>query len=226
MNLPALVRHSALAVGFTLLTGCTALDPVTDTTRFYTLSSAADFGRLAAVAPAEAPVIGVRVTEVASHLRPSAIAVRRGDHELDYAEQHRWASRLDDAVAGAVAAGIQRAAGSRISVTVTRPARSVVPDVLVEIDLVACEGIRSPGAAALLVADWRVFSGRGDKPAANGRFRVDKPGWNGSDFGQLAALLAGATDDLAQAVAGPAVKIAGEPQPDTPTSGEAEQPAS
>ena len=196
-----------------LLAGCTTFAPVEDQTRFYTLTPADGGGQLAAVAPHDAPLIGVRVTSVATHLRPAAIVVRRGEHEIGYADMHRWAGRLDDAARRALAAGVQRLAGSRLSVAVSPPLRSADPDILIEIDLLACEGRRAGPAegAALLVADWRVFQRDDDKPAASGRFRVEKPGWDGADFGQLAGLLATAVDDLGQAVGGPATSLAGRP---------------
>ena len=194
-----------------MLAGCTALDPVEDHTRFYTLARAGDSGQMAAVAPVDAPVIGLVVTQVASHLRSSAIVVRSGEHEIRYEEAHRWASRLDEGVARGLVVGVQREAGSRISVSVAAPLRMVRPDVLIEIDLLACEGRRAGAeSAALLVADWRIFHGREEKPAASGRFRVDKAGWNGADYGQLAAMRAASVEELAQAVGGPAVRIAGE----------------
>ncbi len=193
-----------------VLAGCTALAPLEDRTRFYTLTPAGDSGQLAAVVPPDSAFIGIRITSVASHLRGAPIAVRSGEHEVRYEDDHRWASRLDDAVGRALAAGVQRSAGSRITVGVAPALRSAVPDVLIEVDLLACEGRRGAEGSALLMADWRVYQAREDKPAASGRLRVEKPGWNGADFGQLAALLAAALDDLAQAVGGPAVGIANE----------------
>ena len=193
-----------------LLAGCSMLAPVEDHARFYTLAAAGDGGQLAAVAPVDAPWIGVRITSLATHLRPSAIAVRTGEHEVRYEDLHRWASRLDDAAARVLAADVQRAAGSRISVAVASPLRSVAPDVMIEVDLLACEGRRGAEPSALLLADWRVFKGDEGKPAASGRFRVEKPGWDGADYDRLAALLAAALDDLAVAVGGPAIRIATE----------------
>lgn len=211
MLLPYSRRLSLALLGVAgCLAGCTVLEPTPDRTRFYTLSPGGSDARHAAVAPAGAPSIGVRVTSVAGHLRRSAIAVRTGEHELRYAEEHRWADRLDEAAARALAAGIQREAGSRISVAVTPALRSPVPDVLVEIDLLACEGRLGAGPSALLVADWRIYQGRAEKPAASGRFGVERPGWDGADHGRLAALLAAALDDLARAIGGPALRIASE----------------
>lgn len=212
--LPPLGRAGLVAAALlaAALAGCTALAPVEDHTRFYTLTPAGDAGQLAAVVPPDAAFIGIRITSVASHLRGAPIAVRLGEHEVRYEDDHRWASRLDDAVGRAIAAGVQRAAGSRINVAVAPALRSAIPDVLIEVDLLACEGRRGAEGSALLMADWRVYQARDDKPAASGRLRVEKPGWNGADFGQLAALLAAALDDLAQAVGGPAVRIANEPR--------------
>lgn len=193
-----------------ILAGCTVLQPVEDETRFYSLAPASDGGQLGAVAPADAPTIGVRIITVASHLRKAPIAVRVGEHEVRFEAEHRWAEHMGDSVARSVAGGVQRTAGSRIHVFVAPALRTAAPDVLVELDLIACEGRRGTESSALLVADWRVFKGPEQKPAASGRFRVEKPGWNGADFDQLAALLASSVDDLAQAVGGPAIEIAGE----------------
>lgn len=201
---------AAAALVLVLGTGCTVLEPVVDATRFYSLTPASDGGQYAAVAPQEAPTIGVRVTSVASHLRRLPIAVREGEHEVRFEADHRWAERPEESVAQAVAGGIQRTAGSRIHVFVAPVLRTAAPDVLVEIDLLGCEGRRGGEGAALLVADWRVFKGRDPKPAASGRFRVEKSGWDGADFSRLAALLALSADDLAQAIAGPAIKVATE----------------
>lgn len=207
----SLLRRLTLVALAAVLAGCATFAPVEDHTRFYTLTPADAGGQLGAVAPLDAPLIGVRVTSVATHLRPASIVVREGEHEIGYADMHRWAGRLDDAVGRALAAGVQRLAGSRVHVAVSPPLRSADPDILVEIDLLACEGRRAAdGGTALLVADWRVFHRQEEKPAASGRFRVEKTGWDGADFGQLAGLLAAAVDDLAQAVGGPAVSIAAE----------------
>lgn len=192
------------------LAGCTMLQPVEDGTRFYSLTSASDSGQFGAVAPADAPTIGVRLIFVASHLRKPPIAVRVGEHEVRFEPEHRWAEHLGDSVVRSIAGGVQRTAGSRIHVFVAPALRTAAPDVLLELDLISCEGRRGAESTALLAADWRIFKGRDEKPAASGRFRVEKPGWDGKDFDQLATLLASAVDDLAQAVAGPAVKVAGE----------------
>jgi uncharacterized lipoprotein YmbA len=192
-----------------ILAGCTVLQPVEDQTRFYSLTRASEGGQLGAVAPADAPTIGVRVISVASHLRKTPIAVRVGEHEVRYEAEHRWAEQLGDSVVRSVAGGVQRTAGPRIHVFVAPALRTAAPDVLIELDLITCEGRRGTESSAQLAADWRVFKGREQKPAASGRFSVEKPGWNGTDFDQLAALLALAVDDLAQAVAGPAIEVAG-----------------
>lgn len=200
------VALATLALG----TGCTVLEPVADPTRFYSITPASDGGQFAAVAPQGAPTIGVRLSAVADHLRRTTIAVREGAHEVRFEPDHRWAERPEEAVARALAGGLQVQAGPRIHVFTAPALRTEAPDVLVEVDLLACEGRRGPEASALLVADWRVFKARDDRPAASGRFRVERPGWDGADFNQLAALLAAAVDDLAQAVGGPALKVAGE----------------
>jgi len=214
MNARPILRKMALPLAacaaLVLVPGCTVLDPVADTTRFYSITPASGAGQLAAVAPQDAPTIGVRIASVAHHLRKPSIAVREGEHEVRFEPAHRWAERPEESVARAVAAGIQRTAGSRIHVFVAPVLRTAPPDVLVELDLLACEGRRGGEPSALLIADWRVFDGGGEKPAASGRFRVDKPGWDGADFARLAALLAVSVDDLAQAVAGPAIGIATE----------------
>jgi len=205
-----LIAVAGLVAAAAVFAGCTVLEPVKDATRFYSLSPASDAGQLGAVAPADAPTIGVRLVSVASHLRRTPIAVRLGEHEVRFEPEHRWAENLGDSVVRAVAGGLQRAAGSRIHVFVAPPLRTAAPDVLVEIDLLACEGRVGDAPSALLVADWRVFKGREDEPAASGRFRVDKPGWDGADFGRLAALLALSVDDLAQALVGPSAGVAAE----------------
>jgi len=201
-------RATLLLLAVLMAAGCSVLEPVVDRRRFYSLAGASGLAQFAAVAPAEAPTIGVRLTSAASHLRQEAIAVRTGEHEVRFEAEHRWTEPPSEAFVRCLAGAMQRAAGSRLPVRVAPPLRSPSPAVLVEIDLLACEGRRGAENAALLVADWRIFKGREENPAASGRFRVERDGWDGADFAQLTGLLSAAVEDLGGALGGPAITIA------------------
>jgi uncharacterized lipoprotein YmbA len=192
-----------LAAGclLTLLAGCGTFQPVQDVTRFYTLGGATASERIGAVPAPNAPLVGVRIVQTASHLRRPGMVVRVSEHELRYAAGHRWAERLDDAVARDLAAGVQRQVGSRVAVAVAPALRAPVPDVLVEVELLQCEGRAGANGAAVFAADWRIVGGKPGKPLSAGRFQVEKAGWNGTDYDQLAALLSAALDDFAAALA-------------------------
>jgi uncharacterized lipoprotein YmbA len=197
------------ALGAIFLSGCPSFEPVADSTRYYTLTTVDESGLPGAVPAADAPLVGVRVTQLAAHLKRPAMTVRLSEHELEFAEEHRWAERLDDAAGRMLAIGIQRQVGSRMAVAATSAARAATCGQVVEIDLLACEGRAGSDGSAVLVADWRVVRGADRSVLSSGRFRSEKPGWDGKDYAQLAELLRGAVDELAEMLAKQVMAAAG-----------------
>jgi uncharacterized lipoprotein YmbA len=197
VRLARLLRPALAACAALLCAGCPSFEPMADDTRYYTLAAAGEAGGPGAVPAAGAARVGVRVVNMAEHLQRAAMAVRVADHELAFADGHRWAEALGDAVARIVASGLQQGLGSRIDVSVTTATRASSCGRVVEIGLVACEGRREPSGAAVLVADWRVLRGADRAVLSSGRFRSERPGWDGRDFGRLAGLLRDAVDEMA-----------------------------
>jgi uncharacterized lipoprotein YmbA len=192
------------------LAGCFSLEPTSDNVRYYTLGTLDGGDRPASIPAAEAPRVGVVVTGIAPHLKRSPIAVRTGPHEIRFVETHRWADHLDVAIGHELAAGLQHRLGSRVAVASVGAVEAASLDIVVQVDLLACEGstTTATGAtgagAAVFSADWRVLSGRGAgrRTVAAGRFFRETPGWDGADHGRLAAMLRAAIDEMSDSLAG------------------------
>jgi len=180
----------------TLLGGCVNLEPQIDETRFYTLASA--LPARTGTQPAGAVSAALRVSVAADYLQQPAIAVRETAQEIALQEGHRWAEQIKLGVARIVQDGLER---RNESLAIEQLARHPGGDhqLLIDIMVTACEGTRDGGA--VLDADWQIFTGNNAAPRTAGRFHGTEPGWDGQDFGQLAALLSQLADELAGDIA-------------------------
>lgn len=186
-----------LAAAF--LGGCVNLEPQLDATRFYTLASTST--ARTGTQPAEAVPAALRVTVAADYLQQPAIAVRETAQEIAFQEGHRWAEQINIGIARIVQDGLERREES-LAVTLLSRHPGGEHQLLIDIMVTACEG--TSDGTATLNADWQIFTGNSTAPPATGRFHGTEPGWNGQDFGQLAALLSQLADELAGEIA-PAV---------------------
>jgi uncharacterized lipoprotein YmbA len=190
---------SAIAAGAlaALLSACSTLKPVADTTRYYTL--VAPPATAAAPAPQEdAPRVGIRVTVQTDYLRRAPIAVRVGTNELRFASEHRWAERINEAIERALTSSLQQRLADAIVLPVT-PGSAAGAALIVDVAIAACEG--TTAGEAVLEGFWKMNGDAGAASPASGHFRRSQAGWNGSDYAQLASLLGALIDELAAELA-------------------------
>ncbi len=189
------IFSAALLAG--LFAGCANLQPIPDSGRFYTLTPPAG-AEAPRVSGGGAARVGVHVGIRADYLRRPAMVVRVSDNELRFQRDHRWAGRLDDALEQAIASALQPHLGDAVVAPVSAGSRAGAA-VLVEIQLAACEG--TGDGAAVLEAFWKITTSDPSGAAASGHFRERREGWNGADFGQLAAMLSALAGELSATIA-------------------------
>jgi uncharacterized lipoprotein YmbA len=192
------LRFTTAMGGFAalLLASCSALKPVPETTRYYTLVSPA----LVAKQPAPdsgTGRVGVRVTAQTDYLRRPPIAVRIGENELRFVEDHRWGERVDEGTERALTLALQSKLKDVLVLPVSHGSASGAT-VIIDVVMAACEGTND---GATLECYWRLNAGTEIAPAASGHFRQTRTGWNGTDYGQLAGMLGALVDELAAEIA-------------------------
>lgn len=196
---------TAAAIVAYLLAGCASLAPEPDRTRYYTLSAPATETPVDAT-PADAVLVGVRVSHLADYLQRPGIVVRASGHEIRYAAFDRWADRLEGAVARAVAEALAPKLAEVARITTAGAVRAPVPPVVLELEVVHFDARGGESPAALITIDWRVFAGDDGAAVATGRFQAEKPGWREGDFGHFASLAGAAVEELAASVVEPVRK--------------------
>lgn len=192
MNRPAFPFSALAALALTLaLAGCNLLPaPQPDTTRYYVLESR---GAPAAAPAADAPRLGLRPVEVATYLKHKALAVRRGDHEIGYAADARWAEPLE--------AGVTRVLRERLA-TRARVTAHPFPaqaerDYDVTVRLLAADGT-SGGVRFAAVFEIARAGGEGGWLVRR-EFNFSGSEW-GNDHARLAAELSAAVAALADEI--------------------------
>ena len=178
-----------LAIG----SGCSLPQAQPDLTRFFLLNEVTHKGDVAEVV-GEPPRIVLRPVIVPEYLRGKIMQVRIADNELRFIDQARWAEPLE--------AGLTRVLREDLA---QRPARVRVVarggdehDFEVAVNLRRCEGVM-PAGVARLAARIEIFSsGLDPRLVAQEDFSFDVPGWDGSDYGQLAKKLSEAADAMAE----------------------------
>ena len=177
----------------TAWSACSLPQAQPDLTRFFLLNEVTHKGDVAEVV-GEPPRIVLRTVIVPEYLRGRIMQVRIGDNELRFIDQARWAEPLE--------AGLTRVLREDLA---QRPARVRVVarggdehDFDVAVNLRRCEGVM-PAGVARLAARIEIFStGMDPKLVAQEDFSFDVPGWDGSDYGQLARKLSEAADAMAE----------------------------
>ncbi len=190
-DLPPSHAGARLALGLVaLLAGCHLL-PVAqdDPAHFYLL--VADAPVAPTVPPANgALTLGLSPVELPTYLRNRALALRRGG-EVVYADNHRWAEPLDDAVARVVHARLK--SSPPVSVVLTAPFPiGVARDYDVSVRLLSCEGVRDASGRITAQFSAAIEITRADAGRAVVRretFVAPAAGWDGRDYAALAALL-------------------------------------
>jgi uncharacterized lipoprotein YmbA len=181
----------SLPVLLLALAGCSLLPaPQPDTTRYYVLAAPA----APAAEPAPGAVrLGLRPVELPDYLRHKSLAVRRGQHEIGYAADARWAEPLD--------AGLARVLRERLAAQ-ARVAPHPFPalaerDYDVTVRVLAADGT-SGGVRFSAVFEIARAGGEGGWLVRR-EFNTSGSDWGG-DHGRLAAELSAATVALADEI--------------------------
>lgn len=187
----------SLTIGL-LLSSCSLPLPeaVSDQTRFYLLTPVAGSSE-AAPAVAAARRVFVRAVFVPEFLRGKIMPVRVAGNEVKYIDTARWAEPLEPGLTRVLREDLARRSGAVQVVGSAGEAR----DYNVIVRLQQCEGVL-PDGVARLAAHVEIFSAEMDPtPVATDDFTIDVPGWNGADYGQLAAKLSEAAAALSDRIA-------------------------
>lgn len=210
----ARLRSGVRAVAATLAVGalwvfsaCALPEAVPDLTRFYVLTPAAavERGTVDASATTDAGgssadanatrTVAIRSVIVPEFLRGKMMQVRLAANEVRFVDVARWAEPLEAGLQRVLRENLARDDGVRVV------ARGGEPhDYDVVIHLRHCEGVLPEGVARL-AARVEIFStGLETRLVAHDDFAVAISGWDGSDYGQLAAKLSEGAAALSERV--------------------------
>jgi uncharacterized lipoprotein YmbA len=172
-----------------LVAGCNLLpEAQPDNARFYVLESA-----VPAAAPEAATVrLGLRRVEVPAYLKSKAMVVRRGENELRYAEDARWAEPLE--------AGIGRVLRDQLATKASVAAypfpANVERDFDISVQVIAAEG-HDDGVR--FAASFEITRPKDGTVVARRTFTAPATAWSG-DHAQLAAQLSAGVAGLANEI--------------------------
>ena len=184
--------------------GCSLIPPpVADPTRYYVLSSRAP-AETVATGIVRGPMLGFGAVELPTYLRTTKnMIVRRSDHEVHFADYSRWAEPIDSGVGRIVRDGLM--ASGRVGTVVSPP---YTPGQMRAFDLrvrlIRCEGGKNTDGVdvAVFIAGYDLTPiEKSTQATIRGTFATTERVWNGTDFGQLAALLSLAASELASEIA-------------------------
>jgi uncharacterized lipoprotein YmbA len=200
--LSRVTASAAALLAASLLAGCSITKPKEDPTRFYVLRSPeASSSGTSNSAVSKRWRVNLRPVEIPSYLKPATIVVRMGSNEISYADFHRWAEPLDQAIARVCKETLARTPTvDNVSLGARAPAEI---DCELTVRLLACEGIQEKGGAASIRfrAAWELRTLGHQALLRREVFEAPATTWNGTDYGQLAERLSTAVNQLAQTLA-------------------------
>ena len=136
--------------------------------------------------------IGVRRAQLAPYLEPTFLVVREGEHEIVYAEYHRWGEQPGVGINRALAGHLQALAPFRVVHAAPWPARERF-DYLIRLHVEHFEGVAPEGAGATgtvrVRGTWEIVRALDGEVVARGSTDVQEAGWVEGDFAGLVALL-------------------------------------
>lgn len=187
------------ACALLLLAACSLPEAQPDLTRFYVLTAAGATGdvRAGENATAEKRRVWLKTINVPEFLRGKIMQVRLSANEVKFIDTARWAEPLESGL-GRVLRENLGAAGSGIEVA----GRSVdAHEFDVVVHLRSCEGVM-PGGVARLAARVQVYAaGLEARQVAEEEMVEEVEGWNGKDYGDLAAKLSEAAARMSARIA-------------------------
>ena len=195
------MRHS-IAAGLlalsALLAGCASTKP----TNFYTLSRSTE--PEVAKLSATGLVIGLGPLSIPQYLDRPDIVTREGANQMHLAEFHKWSEPLEPLLTRIMAEDLYSLLDA--SDVIPLPQRGDVPlDRVVEVDINRFDADAS--GQVVLDARWRVYKGDNETLIKAGRSTVTEqgppvPGYDGI-VAAMSQALGRATEEIAQAIAGP-----------------------
>lgn len=179
-----------------LVAGCNVLpSPQADPTRYYVLGGPAEAVPAVSSGDGAKLRVGLHTIDVATYLRSPEMVVRSGGNEVELKDYARWAEPLQ--------AGITRilrtelAAAPKVARVDVQPfPLDATRNLEVTVSVLRCEGGAGGGEGRTARFEALVTITTGNSPTqllARKTFAAPNAAWNGSDYGQLAALL---TDDV------------------------------
>jgi uncharacterized lipoprotein YmbA len=133
-------------------------------------------------------VIGISPVVLPKYLKKQQIVTRTGANELQLAEYHRWAGKIEEDIGRVIAENLSLLLGT--DRVLASPAREgIVPDYDIRIDITRFDG--RLGGEVELSARWAVFDGGGRDLSGVKATVITRP-VQGGDYGQLVAAQSGA----------------------------------
>ena len=183
-----------------MLCGCINLDPQSDPTRFYILSSQTSPKRSSS--DGQGTVLGLKAIALPTYLRSTKIPTRHGANEITYSEINRWGESPKYAISRVLAENL--ASHSAIGRVHTVPwPDGAHHDFELYVRLSRFEGKQSGQIA--VESSWEIIDPDDDSILKNGRTVVNHLQWNGRNYSSLVEALGKSlgilANDLAAAIA-------------------------
>jgi uncharacterized protein len=205
---PTMNRTIRLVLLATLLSlaGCFSLSRQAPPQQHYVLGAGGPPEH--ATPPADRPVedssghvIGLRPPRLADYLATPFIVVRRGEHQVEFSEFHRWGEDLGRAINRTVAGRLAAPASPHRIEVAPWPA-GTSPERVIQVHILRFEGVAEEAPVtgegeAHLLATWEILRPLDGAVLARGTTEVREEGWSIGDFDGLVRLLDAGLDILA-----------------------------
>ncbi|MEP6672179.1 MAG: ABC-type transport auxiliary lipoprotein family protein [Chthoniobacter sp.] len=182
--------------------GCSVLQPHTDPTRFYMLTSRPQAHDTAERGERKRWKVGLRPVDVPAYLRNKAMVVRTQVNEVTFADFDCWAGPLDQGIARTMKDALS--SSSNVESVTLDSFGSDTLDYQIAIRILACEGVRAAdGSSSIRFSmSWEVRSVAANSAVTKrGVFTAPSAPWDGKDYGQFAERISDAITGAGQALA-------------------------
>jgi uncharacterized lipoprotein YmbA len=198
----------AVALGLLALSvaGCVRLlEPRASDATYYLLDRAQQTG--ASTPDTARLTVGLRKPRLASYLDPTRIVTRRGSHQINFAEFHRWGEDLDRGINRTVAQNLETRSGIRSVEAVPWPEGSTF-DYVVELHVLRFEGVGpppdpeadddapAPEGHSQMAVQWAIRHPKADTILARGQTRHRTDDWRVNNYEALVEHLGRGLDAL------------------------------